>query len=58
MVEEIGMKFGYMGKILMVDLSTRVIREEIIPDHVYEQYLSSFPRPALSSGGASFLIML
>ena len=52
------MKFGYMGKILMVDLSTRVIREEIIPDHVYEQYLSSFPRPALSSGGASFLIML
>jgi len=34
------MKFGYMGKILMADLSTREIREEIIPYHVYEQYLS------------------
>ena len=34
------MKFGYMGKILMVDLSKSVIREEAIPDHVYEQYLS------------------
>ena len=34
------MHFGYMGKILMVDLSTRVIREEIVPDRVYEQYLS------------------
>jgi aldehyde:ferredoxin oxidoreductase len=40
MVEETRMKFGYMGKILMVDLSTRVIREETIPDHIYEQYLS------------------
>jgi NAD-dependent dihydropyrimidine dehydrogenase PreA subunit len=34
------MKFGYMGKILKVDLSTRLIREEIMPDHVYEKYLS------------------
>jgi aldehyde:ferredoxin oxidoreductase len=34
------MKYGYMGKILMADLSTRVIREEIIPNHVYEKYLS------------------
>ena len=34
------MKFGYMGKILMVDLSIRDIREEIVPDDVYEQYLS------------------
>ena len=34
------MHFGYMGNILNVDLSTRDIREEIIPDHVYEQYLS------------------
>ena len=38
--EGIKMKFGYMGKILMVDLSIRDIREEIIPDDVYEQYLS------------------
>lgn len=34
------MKLGYMGKILMVDLSTRECREEIIPDDVYEHYLS------------------
>src|SRR5271157_2349315 len=34
------MKLGYMGKVLMVDLSTRFIREEIMPDHVYEKYLS------------------
>jgi len=34
------MKLGYMGKILMVDLSTRDIHEEIIPDHVYEHVLS------------------
>jgi len=33
-------KYGYMGKILMVDLSGGVIREEIIPDEVYEKYLS------------------
>jgi len=32
--------FGYTGKILTVDLSTRHIREETIPDRVYEQYLS------------------
>ena len=31
---------GYMGKVLVVDLGTREIREEIIPDRVYEQYLS------------------
>jgi aldehyde:ferredoxin oxidoreductase len=34
------MTFGYMGKILMVDLSTSDIHEEVIPDHVYERYLS------------------
>jgi aldehyde:ferredoxin oxidoreductase len=34
------MKLGYMGKILMVALSTRECREEIIPDDVYEHYLS------------------
>jgi len=34
------MNRGYMGKILMVDLSTRVIKEETIPDAVYEKYLS------------------
>jgi aldehyde:ferredoxin oxidoreductase len=30
----------YMGKILMVDLSSRTMTEETIPDSVYEQYLS------------------
>jgi len=30
----------YMGKILMVDLSNQTMTEEIIPDRVYEQYLS------------------
>ncbi|MGA2331178.1 MAG: aldehyde ferredoxin oxidoreductase family protein [Syntrophales bacterium] len=34
------MNLGYMGKVLMADLSTREIREETIPDHIYEQYLS------------------
>jgi aldehyde:ferredoxin oxidoreductase len=34
------MNFGCIGKILMVDLSTREVREEIVPDHVYEKYLS------------------
>ncbi|MCX5835686.1 MAG: aldehyde ferredoxin oxidoreductase, partial [Deltaproteobacteria bacterium] len=34
------MKLGYMGQILMVDLSTRECREETIPDDVYEHYLS------------------
>ncbi len=31
---------GYMGKILMVDLSKGTIREETVPDEVYEKYLS------------------
>ncbi len=31
---------GYMGKILTVDLTAGDIREEIIPDDVYEKYLS------------------
>ena len=31
---------GYMGKILMVDLTTRDIKEEVVPDEVYEKYLS------------------
>ncbi len=30
----------YMGKILMVDLSSQTLTEEVIPDAVYEQYLS------------------
>jgi aldehyde:ferredoxin oxidoreductase len=30
----------YMGKILMVDLSTGNIKEETIPDHIYEQFLT------------------
>src|SRR5512137_794042 len=34
------MNRGYMGKILMVDLTTRDIKEEIVPDDVYEKYLS------------------
>ncbi|MBW2545192.1 MAG: aldehyde ferredoxin oxidoreductase family protein [Deltaproteobacteria bacterium] len=31
---------GYMGKILTVDLTAGDIKEEIIPDDVYEKYLS------------------
>ncbi|MCP4606920.1 MAG: aldehyde ferredoxin oxidoreductase family protein [Proteobacteria bacterium] len=31
---------GYMGKILMVDLSSGKIEEEIVPDEVYENYCS------------------
>ena len=31
---------GYMGKVLMVDLSSGKICERIIPDKVYEQYLA------------------
>lgn len=31
---------GYMGKVLWVDLSSGKIEEEIIPDSVYEKYLS------------------
>lgn len=34
------MNRGYMGKILMVDLSKGEFREETIPDKVYENYLS------------------
>ncbi len=34
------MGFGYMGKILRVDLSSAEIWEEEIPDKVYEAYLS------------------
>jgi aldehyde:ferredoxin oxidoreductase len=34
------MSKAYMGKILMVDLSSGTMMEETIPDHVYEQYLS------------------
>ena len=32
-------KKGYMGKILHVDLTTGEIREEVLPDEVYEKYL-------------------
>jgi aldehyde:ferredoxin oxidoreductase len=38
--KEMPMSKGYMGKILWVDLSKRQIREEVIPDEIYEQYLS------------------
>ena len=31
---------GYMGKVLWVDLSSGKIKEETIPDSVYEKYLS------------------
>ncbi|MBN2517189.1 MAG: aldehyde ferredoxin oxidoreductase family protein [Deltaproteobacteria bacterium] len=31
---------GYMGKILMVDLTSQEIHEEVIPDEVYRKYLS------------------
>ncbi len=31
---------GYMGKVLVVNLSTGEIREEAVPDSVYENYLS------------------
>ncbi|MDI6797862.1 MAG: aldehyde ferredoxin oxidoreductase family protein [Desulfatibacillaceae bacterium] len=31
---------AFMGKVLMVDLSTGKIRDEIVPDKVYEDYLS------------------
>jgi aldehyde:ferredoxin oxidoreductase len=34
------MSFGYMGKILLVDLSSGKITEEILPDEVYEKHLS------------------
>src|SRR5512137_1916387 len=34
------MNRGYMGKILMVDLTKREIREETVPDEIYEKYLS------------------
>jgi len=27
---------GYMGKILMVDLTTREVKEEVVPEEVYE----------------------
>ncbi len=35
-------KFGYMGKILWVDLSNKTFRDEIIPDEIYEQFLSGY----------------
>jgi aldehyde:ferredoxin oxidoreductase len=31
---------AYLGKILLVDLTTRTFEERVIPDAVYEQYLS------------------
>ena len=34
------MSKAYMGKILMVDLSSKTMTEETIPDSVYQQYLS------------------
>lgn len=34
------MKYGYMGKILMVDLSRGIIEVEKIPDDIYEKYSS------------------
>ena len=34
------MSKGYTGKILVVDLTSGAIREETIPDRVYETYLA------------------
>ncbi len=34
------MRKGYMGKVLQVNLTTGKIYEELIPDEIYEQYLS------------------
>ncbi|HVN72652.1 MAG TPA: aldehyde ferredoxin oxidoreductase N-terminal domain-containing protein, partial [Desulfomonilia bacterium] len=34
------MNKGYMGRILMVDLDNGSIEDEVIPDHIYEKYLS------------------
>lgn len=34
------MRTGYMGKILMVDLTSGTLAEEAVPDQVYEDYLS------------------
>jgi aldehyde:ferredoxin oxidoreductase len=34
------MAYGYMGKILLVDLGSGEIKEEVIPDEIYERYLS------------------
>ena len=35
-------KFGYMGRILWVDLTHGKFRDEDIPDEVYEQFLSGY----------------
>lgn len=34
------MAYGYMGKVLVVDLTKGEINEEIIPNEVYEKYTS------------------
>ncbi len=34
------MPYGYMGRVLLVDLGAGEIREESIPDEVYERFLS------------------
>lgn len=36
------MAFGYMGKILWVDLSSKEISEEIISDEMYEKFLTGY----------------
>ncbi|KNY27951.1 aldehyde ferredoxin oxidoreductase family protein [Pseudobacteroides cellulosolvens] len=36
------MPYGYMGKILWIDLTNKVISEEVIPDEVYEQFLTGY----------------
>ncbi|MCK4260508.1 MAG: aldehyde ferredoxin oxidoreductase family protein [Halanaerobiales bacterium] len=33
---------GYMGKILWVDLTNRTLKDEIIPDEIYEKFLSGY----------------
>jgi len=35
-------KYGYMGKILWVDLTKGTFKEENIPDKIYEQFLSGY----------------
>jgi aldehyde:ferredoxin oxidoreductase len=39
-LQEVSMGFGYMGKVLVVDLSARKTHEEHIPHKIYENYLS------------------
>jgi aldehyde:ferredoxin oxidoreductase len=35
-------KYGYMGRILWVDLTNKTFKDEIIPDETYQQFLSGY----------------